>query len=82
MKMVTGAMSTMMVTLSRKAERTAVARERTTSIRMGLPPASLAERTASHGKTPVFARMLTMIIMPARRKMTLRSMAAKACRWS
>ena len=79
---VTGVMSNTVVTLSRKAETPAVTRHRMMSRRRGSPRDMRTECTASHWKKPVLARALASTIIPANRKMTLRSMAAKAVSWS
>ncbi len=75
---VTGAISTTVVTLSRKAEATAVIRHSRISTRIGLPFAAFAERIAIQRKTPVSAIVLAMIIIPTSRKITSRSIASNA----
>ena len=75
---VTGASSTTVVTLSRKAEATAVMAQRINSTRTGLPRATFTVRIASHWKTPVLASVFAIIIMPASRKITSSEMASKA----
>ena len=82
MKKTTGVSSTTVVTLSRNALTTAVTSDVNTSNAYGRPPARRTASTAIHWKTPVFAVMFAMIIMPARRKITLKSTAANASRWS
>ena len=52
-----------------------------TMIRHGSLPATARDRMASHWKTPVPRMMLAMTIIPSSRKMTFRSMAAKASSW-
>ena len=78
----TGASRTTVVTLSRKADSTAQTTHRTISSRYGSPPASFADRIASHWKKPVRRRIAAIVIIPASRKMTLRSMAPNASSWS
>ena len=79
---VTGVISTTVVTLSRNAETTAVTTARMISSRSGWPCDARTDRIASHSKNPVCARIPASTIIPASRKMTLRSMASKACSWS
>ena len=69
------------MTLSRNADATAVMTLRTTRMRYGSPPARRAARTAIQPKTPVFRMMPAKIIMPASRKMTLKSISSKARSW-
>jgi hypothetical protein len=79
---VTGVRSTTVVTLSRTAARTAVRTARTISNRYGSPPDAWIARPATYSKNPVRLSPLAMIIIPASRKMTLKSMASKAWCWS
>ena len=79
---VTGVISTTVVTLSRNAESSAVIVARISSSRIGCPSESITERTASHSKNPVLDRIDAITIIPTSRKMTLRSIAAKASCWS
>ena len=79
---VTGVISTTVVTLSNSAETTAVTRARIRSSRIGWPADTTTDRIASHSKNPVRPRIDAMIIIPTSRKMTLKSIAANACRWS
>ena len=76
---VTGAISTTVVTLSRKADVTAVMAQSSSSTPIGLPPAAFAERIAIHWNTPVLAIVFAMIIMPVSRKITSRSIDSNAC---
>jgi len=80
-KRVTGTTSTTIVTLSRKAELSAVTTQRTRRIRTGRPRPSRTAWTASHWKSPVSRRMLAMTIIPTSRKMTFQSMARNASAW-
>ena len=82
MKNVTGARSTTVVTLSRNALTTAVTMEVSTRSAYGRPSARRTASTAIHWKTPVFAAMFAMTIIPASRRMTLRSTNANASFWS
>mmetsp|Transcript_25290 Transcript_25290/g.60897 ORF Transcript_25290/g.60897 Transcript_25290/m.60897 type:complete len:242 (-) Transcript_25290:810-1535(-) len=61
---VTGAMRRMVVTLSRKADSTAVTVQRRSISRTLLPPASLHARTPVHSKTPVRIVIPTISIIP------------------
>ena len=78
----TGVSSTTVVTLSMKADTTAVTSESAMSRRTGFPRESCAERTPSQRKKPVWRRAPAMTIMPANRKMTFQSTAPKASSWS
>ncbi|OPZ90872.1 MAG: hypothetical protein BWY73_01228 [candidate division TA06 bacterium ADurb.Bin417] len=80
-RMVTGAMSSTVVTLSRKAEIRAVMAGKKSRISSGLPRAALAERMARYWKRPVFLATATTSIMPTSRKMVFQSIAAKASAW-
>ena len=71
MSRVTGAKSSTVVTLSNRAENTAVKTRKITMMGKGRPLASFASRTADHSKAPLRPKMLTMIIMEMSRKMTL-----------
>ena len=77
---VTGTISTTVVTLSRKAEATAVTSERMTSSRAGAV-GGLAGADREPLEDAGLGMMWAMIIIPASRKMTLRSTAAKASAW-
>ena len=70
---VTGAMSSTVVTLSSRAEATAVITISITITAKGRPRARLADQIARYSKTPVCLMTLTMIIMPRSRKMTFQS---------
>mmetsp|Transcript_31506 Transcript_31506/g.74878 ORF Transcript_31506/g.74878 Transcript_31506/m.74878 type:complete len:327 (-) Transcript_31506:724-1704(-) len=63
---VTGQMRRMVVTLSRKAESTAVTRQRRSSSFVLSPPENLHAITPVHSKTPVRMVMPTISIMPQR----------------
>jgi len=80
--MTTGAISTIVVTLSNTAEAAAVVNESNSIARSGRPPAISSTCIPIHSNTPVRLTTATIIIMPARRNTTLRSMAANACSWS
>jgi hypothetical protein len=75
---VTGVMRSIVVTLSRKAEVTAVMNMRTAASAKILPLATSKDLRASHWNTPVFFITPTMIIMAMRRKMTFMSIALMA----
>src|SRR6056300_418859 len=61
--MVTGVSKSMVVTLSRKADKTAVTEQRmTTSVQIE-PPLFLYERTAKYSNTPVLDRIPTITII-------------------
>ena len=79
---VTGVIRSTVVTLSRNADSPAVTTHRMRSRRSGSPCDIRTEWTASHWKKPVRASALARIIIPASRKMTLKSMAANASSWS
>ena len=70
---VTGAISSTVVTLSKKAEATAVMSTSSTITRNGEPLARLAAQMATYSNTPVRRSTPTMIIMPSSRKMTSQS---------
>ena len=78
MKKMTGVRSTTVVTLSKKALTTAVTTDVKTSSVYGRALARRTASTAIHWKMPVLAVTFAMIIIPARRKMTLKSTEAKA----
>mmetsp|Transcript_50142 Transcript_50142/g.122370 ORF Transcript_50142/g.122370 Transcript_50142/m.122370 type:complete len:211 (-) Transcript_50142:70-702(-) len=61
---VTGVISKIVVTLSRKAESTPVTRQRRKLSRLLLPPLSLHATTPSHSNTPVRTVIPTMSIIP------------------
>ena len=67
---VTGATKRMVVTLSRNAERNAVAKTSRIIVRIGSPFASLAHLMATNWKRPVSESRLTSSIIPARVKTT------------
>ncbi len=71
MRIVMGAISTTVVTLSRKAESTAVAEISPSRITRPLPRAFCAMKMATHSKRPVSERILTTIIIPVKRNTTL-----------
>jgi hypothetical protein len=77
-RMVTGATSITVVTLSSNAETTPVTRINSTSIRYGRPPDRFTTQIARNSKRPVSLTTLTMIIMPSSRKITFQSMPACA----
>ncbi len=62
-----------MVTLSRKADSTAVITTSMTMIRNGRPFAVFADQIARYSNTPVCRRIPTMIIIPSSRKTTFQS---------
>ena len=62
------------VTLSRNALTTAVTIEKSRSTRTGLPFATFAVLMAMNSKRPLPRAVLTMIIIPIRRKIVPRSM--------
>ena len=70
---VTGAISSTVVTLSSRADATAVITISMTITANGRPRARLADQMARYSKTPVCLMTLTMIIMPSSRKMTFQS---------
>ncbi len=76
-----GPTRTTVVTLSRKALATAVMTLKTTRTRYGSPRATRAARTANQPKTPVFRMIAARIIIPASRKITLKSISSKARSW-
>ena len=70
---VTGAMSNTVVTLSSRADATAVTSTSRIMTRSGEPRARLADQIATYSNTPVWRSTLTMIIMPNSKKMTSQS---------
>ena len=82
MASVIGVSRTTVVTLSRKADRTAVNTVSETSRRNGFPSESRIAWPATYSKKPVFRSAPAMIIIPTSRKMTLKSIAANASCWS
>ena len=70
---VTGAISSTVVTLSSRAEATAVMMTRSTIIRNGRACARCADQMARNSKTPVCRRTPTITIIPKSRKMTFQS---------
>ena len=70
---VTGASSRTVVTLSSRAESTAVITAKMSMIRTGSPRPILALRMAMYSNRPVGRMRLMMIIMPTSRKMTFQS---------
>ena len=79
---VTGVSSTTVVTLSRTDDSSAVATARRTSSRNGSPRERWIARPATYSKKPVLRSPPARIIIPANRKMTLKSIPAKASSWS
>ena len=73
-RMVTGAMSSTVVTLSSIADATAVIRTSRIITRSGDPLARLADQIAVNSNTPVRRSTETITIMPSSRKMTFQSM--------
>ena len=65
---VTGAINNTVVTLSSKADATAVTSTNRIMIRSGEPLARLADQIATYSNTPVWRSTLTMIIMPEQQK--------------
>ncbi len=82
MERMTGVSSTTVVTLSRKAESSAVIVDMAMSRRSGWPRERRTARTPSQRKKPVWRSAPAMTIMPASRKMTFQSTAPKASSWS
>ena len=82
MDRVTGVSRTTVVTLSRTAARTAVRSDRTSSRRNGWPREAWMANPATYSKKPVLLRPPANTIIPASRKMTFKSIAAKASSWS
>ena len=70
---VTGAISSTVVTLSSRAEATAVSTTSSAMIRNGRPRARFATQMATYSKTPVCRSTPTMTIIPSSRKMTFQS---------
>ena len=70
---VTGAISRIVVTLSRNADAIAVIRTSRIMIRSGEPFARFTDQIAMYSKTPVWRSTPTMIIIPSSRKMTSQS---------
>ncbi|KHF28347.1 hypothetical protein LR68_02889 [Anoxybacillus sp. BCO1] len=64
MENVTGTINKTVVTLSKKAERTAVSKDKMTKMLIGLPFAIFAALTATYWKKPDLLVMLTRIIIP------------------
>mmetsp|Transcript_23334 Transcript_23334/g.36502 ORF Transcript_23334/g.36502 Transcript_23334/m.36502 type:complete len:263 (+) Transcript_23334:1668-2456(+) len=64
---VTGAISKMVVTLSKKAERTAVTKQSSKHSLVLSPPESLQARTPVHSNTPVLMVIPTISIIPHKR---------------
>ncbi len=81
---VTGARSRRVVTLSSNADAPAVITHSITIRRYGLPPALLADHTATYSKTPVRRSTETIIIMPSSKKMTFHSIQVRESKnaWS
>ena len=72
-RIVTGATSNTVVTLSSSADATPVIRINRTISGNGRPRARFADQIARYSKTPVSRITLTMIIIPSSRKMTFQS---------
>ncbi|MOA44950.1 hypothetical protein D3C78_1672950 [compost metagenome] len=70
---VTGTISSTVVTLSKKAEASAVITNKAISIRLGFPFANLADFTAAYLKSPVSAVIPTIIIIPTSSPRVLKS---------
>ena len=70
---VTGATSSTVVTLSSRAEATAVMTISIAMTRKGRPRARFAAQIARYSKTPVWRSTPTMTIIPSSRKMTFQS---------
>jgi len=81
MAKVTGTTSKTVVTLSKRADATAVMVERESIMATGSPLATLAEATAMYSKTPVCLVIPTITIIPIKRPMVLKSMDLNACSW-
>ena len=73
MASVTGAMSSTVVTLSTRAEKTAVTMARSARMAAGRAPASLTARMATYSKSPVRRVIPTISIMPVSSMMVLKS---------
>ncbi len=82
MASVTGTMRSTVVTLSRKAESTAVVICSMKSMPAGRARAACADQIAKNWKTPERREIETRIIMPVRRPMVFQSMPASASFWS
>ncbi len=70
---VTGAISSTETTFGSRAEARAMTNVSMIMIRSGFPLARLAAQIAPNSKTPVWRRILTMIIIPSIKKMTSQS---------
>ena len=70
---VTGAISKTETTLGSTAEASAITSISSNMMRTGEPFARLTDQIATYSKTPVWRRMLTIIIMPSIRKITSQS---------
>ena len=73
MAMVMGPISSTVVTLSRKAESTAVMTVKTARMAMGWPRVSLADQMAMYSNRPEHFTTATKSIMPTRTPMVFRS---------
>ncbi len=73
---VTGAINNTVVTLSSRADPSAVTSTSRIMMRNGAAFARLTAQIATYSKTPVCRSTLTMIIMPKSRKMTSQSIPA------
>ena len=77
-RIVTGAISTTVVTLSRNIETTVVMTPSSTNSRTGRPREACAALTARYWKNPVGSSMATSIIMPSSRPRVGKSTASMA----
>ena len=78
---VTGAISKTVVTLSKKAENTAVTAAKTTKSPRGLALTFLAPQTATYWNMPDFSEMPTMVIIPINKASVLKSTPWRAVSW-
>ena len=81
MASVTGTISSTVVTLSRKAESTAVAICSSSRMPAGCALATLADHTATYSNMPERREIDTRIIMPVSRPMVFQSMPLIASFW-
>jgi len=81
MAKVTGAISSTVVTLSRKAETTAVISDSSARIAQGFARAFFADHTARNSNMPVRRAMPTSTIMPVNSAIVLKSMPRIASSW-
>jgi hypothetical protein len=80
-RIVTGAMRTIVVTLSRNIETNVVTVPKATVSFQGSPRVAFAAATARYSKAPVFPSIATRTIIPNNRPIVLKSIAFKAAPW-